>query len=65
MTDCKGSIPVTAKVDRDTRDLLDSDADTLGQYRADVVREALSQYVDLRCADFECPHCENHIQIQP
>jgi predicted transcriptional regulator len=64
MTDCKGSLPVTAKVDGETKDLLDEDAEMLGKYRADVVREALGQYVDLRRADFDCPHCENSIQLR-
>lgn len=65
MTDCKGSHPVTAKVDGEMRDLLDEDAETLGRYRADVLREALDQYAALRRADFRCPHCENSIQLKP
>lgn len=65
MHECEGSIPVTAKVDSEMRESLDDDAEALGLYRADVIREALCQYVDLRRADFECPHCHNEVQIQP
>jgi len=65
MTDCEGSIAVGAKVDAEMRDFLDDDADALGKYRADVIREALVQYVNLRCADFQCPHCNSAVSIQP
>jgi hypothetical protein len=65
MTDCKGKHPVTAKVDAETRESLDRDADRLSDFRADRVRDALSVYLQLRRAEFQCPHCEKAIQIQP
>lgn len=65
MADCKGTHPVTAKVDGEMRDAVDQDAEDLGWYRAEVVREALDVYVLLRRADFECPTCGEPIKIEP
>jgi hypothetical protein len=65
MSDCKGKIPVTAKVDAVMRDRLDRDAERLGVYRAEVAREAFDVYRLLREAEFQCPHCDNEIQIEP
>ena len=65
MTDCKGEHPVTAKVDAETRESLDRDADRLGDFRADRVRGAISVYLELRRAEFKCPHCSRPIHIKP
>ena len=65
MSECKGRIPVTAKVDAEMRDLLDEDAERLGVYRAEVAREAFDTYRFLRTGEFECPHCGNRISIEP
>lgn len=65
MSECKGRIPVTAKVDAEMRDLIDADAERLGVYRSEVARQAFDTYGRLRRAEFECPHCERAIQIQP
>ena len=64
MADCKGTHPVTAKVDGEMRDTLDEDAEHLGVYRAEVVRESLDLYVALRQADFQCPSCGEPIKIE-
>jgi predicted DNA-binding protein len=64
MTQCKGRHTVTAKVDGETKESLDRDADRLGDFRADRIREAIGLYLELRRAEFECPHCNNNIQIQ-
>jgi hypothetical protein len=61
----EGRYPVTAKVDAETRESLDRDADRIGDFRADRIRDALTVYIDLRRADYECPHCENTIQLEP
>ena len=65
MAHCKGKHAVTAKVDAEMRESLDRDADRLGDFRADRVRDALSLYLKLRRAEFECPHCQKAIEIQP
>jgi len=65
MSECKGRIPVTAKVDAQMRELLDQDAEMLGVYRAEVAREAFDTYRYLREAEFQCPHCQQNIQIEP
>lgn len=65
MANCKGTHPVTAKVDGEMRNRLDEDAEDLGVYRADVVREALDVYVALRLAEFQCPTCGEPIKIEP
>jgi hypothetical protein len=62
---CKGDNPVTARVDRETVESLDQDADRLGDFRADRMRDALGLYLDLRRGDFECPHCEQSITVEP
>jgi hypothetical protein len=64
MSECKGKIPVTTKIDAEMRDLLDEDADRLGVYRSEVVREAFDTYRYLREGEFECPHCSNHVSIE-
>lgn len=64
MTQCKGRHTVTAKIDGETKESLDRDADRLGDFRADRIREAIGLYIELRRAEFECPHCNNNIQIQ-
>lgn len=65
MSDCKGKVPVTAKVNAEMRDLLDEDAEALGVYRAEVARQAFDTYRDLREGDFHCPHCSNAVSIEP
>jgi len=64
MTDCKGQHPVTAKVDAETRESLDRDADRVGDFRADRIRDALSLYLELRRAEYNCPHCSQRIEIE-
>jgi len=65
MSECKGHIPITTKVDAQMRDLLETDAERLGVYRSEVARQAFDTYAYLRRAEFECPHCERAIQIEP
>jgi hypothetical protein len=62
---CKGPHPVTAKVDGETKESLDRDADRLSDFRADRIRDALSVYLRLRRGEFQCPHCGQNIQIEP
>lgn len=56
---------MTAKVDGEMRESLDRDADRLGDFRADRIREALTVYLELRRAEYDCPHCGEPIQIGP
>lgn len=65
MSECKGRIPVTAKIDAEMRDLLDDDAERLGVYRSEVARQAFDVYRELRYAQFGCPHCGEPIQVEP
>lgn len=65
MSECRGRITVATNVNREMRDLLERDAEMLGVYQAEVVREALDNYANLRRGDFVCPHCENTVQIEP
>jgi len=65
MADCKGSQPVAAKVDGEMKGFISSEAEEMGLYQSDVVREALVQYRILRRCDFDCPHCKNPIELQP
>ncbi len=63
--ECKGRLPVTAKIDEETREALDRDADRMGEFRADVIRRALTTYLALRRGEFSCPSCGEPIQIEP
>jgi hypothetical protein len=62
---CKGRQTVTAKVDGETTDALDADADRLGEFRADQIRRALTFYLQMRRGEFECPHCNDPIKYDP
>lgn len=62
---CKGPFPITAKVDGETRESLDRDADRAGDFRADRVRDALSLYLAVRRGEFECPQCGESIEMEP
>jgi hypothetical protein len=64
MSECKGRIAVSTKIDAEMRDFLDDDAERFGVYRAEVAREAFDVYRKLRCAQFGCPHCGQPIQIE-
>jgi hypothetical protein len=63
MSDCKGRISVTTKVDAEMRSLLERDAEKLGVYRSEVAREAFDTYRNLREGEFECPHCRQAIEF--
>lgn len=65
MSDCKGKVPVTAKVDDEMRDLLDDEAEEFGVYRAEVARRAFDTYRTLRQGEVCCPECETAITIEP
>lgn len=62
---CKGDHPVTAKVDAETRESLDRDADRCSDFRADRIRDALSVYLSLRRGEFICPNCGGSVQYEP
>lgn len=63
--DCKGRETVTAKIDAETREALDRDADRNGEFRADVVRRAITLYLKSRRGEMHCPTCQNPIQYEP
>lgn len=62
-TNCKGRNTVTAKVDGEMREALDRDADRLGDFRADRIRDALMLYMSVRRGEFQCPTCGEPIQL--
>lgn len=64
-SNCKGRHTVTAKVDGETAEALDTDAERNGEFRADQIRRALSFYLRLRRGEFVCPHCDDPIQYNP
>lgn len=65
MSECRGQRPVTAKVDAQMLDLLDNDAELVGVYRSELVRQVFDNYRELRRGEFQCPHCSNNIRIEP
>lgn len=56
---------MTAKVDGETVESLDRDADRLGDFRADRIRDSLRLYLLLRRGDFSCPNCGDPIEYEP
>jgi len=64
-TNSKGHHTVTAKVDGETKESLDRDADRCADFRADRIRDAVSLYFELRRGEFECPNCGELIQYEP
>lgn len=64
-SNCKGPHTVTAKVDAETRESLDRDADRLGDFRADRVRDALALYLAMRRGEWRCPSCGEPAQYEP
>jgi hypothetical protein len=61
----KGPHTVTAKVDDETRESLDRDADRLGDFRADRIRDSIALYLMMRRGEFECPNCGEPIHFDP
>lgn len=64
-SNCKGPHTVTAKVDAETRESLDRDADRLDDFRADRVRDALALYLAMRRGEWHCPSCGEPAQYEP
>jgi len=65
MARCFGELPITAKVDRETRDFLDAEADRCGVTRAEIVRRLLDDYRDSRSDQLECPECGETLHLDP
>lgn len=64
MSECKGRVPVTAKVDAEMRDRIDEEAERLGVYRAEALRLHLDAAVELLDDDVECPHCGHTLHAE-
>lgn len=64
MARCTGRIPVTAKVDQRTQDLLERESNRLGVYRSEVIRRLIDTYQDSRQGDLHCPHCGGQLNIE-
>jgi hypothetical protein len=63
MANCNGRLPVSAKVDREMRELLDEEAERLGVYRSEAVRRVLDHYAEAREGS-ACPHCGQELHVQ-
>lgn len=64
MSECRGNIPVSAKVDAQMRDRIDAEAERLGVYRAEVVRRMLDAATELCEGDVSCPFCKEELQVE-
>lgn len=59
----KGSEVATARLDGETMERLDADAEELGECRADQMRRAITVWHLLRDGEFVCPSCGEEIEV--
>lgn len=65
MSECRGDLPVTAKVDQSMREFIDAEASRCGVTRAELVRRALDDFRDSRAGQLNCPECGQEIHLDP
>lgn len=61
MSDCMGDIPVGAKVDRDMKEYIGSQAQSLGVSEAELLRRLLEFYRESQRENMDCPECGNTV----
>lgn len=64
MSECRGRIGVTTKVDAEMRDLLENESERVGVYRSEVIRRILDTYAESLDGELNCPSCGCELQIE-
>jgi ribosomal protein L37AE/L43A len=64
MARCTGRIPVSAKVDRQTQQMLNRESNRLGVYQSEVIRRLIDTYQESREGEMQCPHCGGQLTIE-
>lgn len=57
VSSCRGTEPVTAKVDSCMKQYLDMKAEERGITRSECLRRILEAYGRLESGSYDCPHC--------
>jgi hypothetical protein len=65
MSECRGRIAVTTKVDAEMRDRLENEAERIGVYRSEVIRRLLDTYAESADGELNCPNCGCELHIEP
>lgn len=55
---------VTTRVPEDVKEFIDSEAERMGENRAECVRQILSFYREGREAGLTCPTCEHGLMVK-
>lgn len=64
MSQCQGNITASTKVDRETLDFLDREAERLGVSRAELFRRLIDQYREASTTGLRCPYCANDLRME-
>lgn len=64
MSECRGQVPVTAKVDAEMSNRLDRVAERKAVYRAEVIRLMLDTSARLLDGEMNCPHCGETLEAE-
>jgi negative regulator of replication initiation len=61
MSQCRGSISVCSKIDKQMLDYIDAESERLGVSRAEFLRRLLELYRDSRREQVDCPECDSSV----
>jgi len=61
MSQCRGSISVCSKIDKEMLEYIDAEAERLGVSRAEFLRRLLELYRDSRREQIDCPECSSSV----
>lgn len=64
MSRCQGSIPLSTKVDRPTREFIENEADRLGVTPTELMRRLIETYRESRSGNAPCEHCGEPVIIE-
>ncbi len=63
MSQCRGDIPISTKIDKSMKDFIDQEIYRCGINRSEVIRRILDEYRDSHEGNLECPECGQKIAL--
>lgn len=63
MSVCKGTNPLTTKVDETMKSFVDSQSDEYGISRSELLRRVLELYLHCEQEEMVCPACNEQITV--
>jgi uncharacterized protein (UPF0212 family) len=63
MADCHGQIPTSTKVDQETREYLQREADERGVSRSEFIRRIFDAYRTIEEGEAQCPDCGSRLEF--